>query len=233
MTLLPASCIQAADTVVLVHGLGLGPWAMRRLEKNLAADGYRVVNLGYASRSVPLETLAAEWLPAQLAAHDVSLDPARGETFHLVTHSMGGLIVRGWLHAHGVPPTLGRVVMLAPPNHGTRLIDRLNTVGLARVTGINGPRLGTTPTAYPATLPDRWPTPGPVLGILAGDRPLNPLTAALTGGPGDGKVTVASTHLAGATAHRVLPVSHTWIQYRRLPIDHVRHFLRTGTFPPE
>lgn len=39
MILLLASCIPAADTVVLVHGLGLGPWAMHRVEKTSPPTG--------------------------------------------------------------------------------------------------------------------------------------------------------------------------------------------------
>lgn len=230
MTILSASIVRP-DTVVLIHGLGLGAWAMGPLAKALAADGHRVVNLDYDSRRVPLETLAAEWLPAQLAAHHVDLSANAPQRFHVVTHSLGGLILRGWLATRDAPPpSLHRVVMLVPPNHGTRLVDHIGGWPLFRWTmGVNGPRLGTRPHDYPASLPSTWPA-GPELGIIAGNRPANPLLAWLTGGPGDGKVTVASTRLDGMTAHRVLPESHTWIQYRRPAITEVASFLRTGQF---
>ncbi|HEX2099097.1 MAG TPA: alpha/beta fold hydrolase [Candidatus Synoicihabitans sp.] len=229
---MPAPLAQAAtparDTVVLLHGLGLGSWAMRRIEWSLKREGYRVVNLAYRSRTVPIEELAREWLPAQLEARAVPL-AAEGPRLHFVTHSMGGIVVRGWLAEHGPPPSLGRVVMIAPPNHGTTLVERIGTWWLFHLqTGVNGPRLGTGPDSFPRQL-GPWTAPAP-LGIIAGDRSINPLFSVYTGRPGDGKVTVASTRLDGMSAHLVLPHSHTWLQYRRSTIDHVRTFLRDGRF---
>ena len=218
---------------MLLHGLGLAPWSLRRMEKGLVRAGYHVVNLGYDSRRVPLETLIAEWLPGQLETHGVALGADAPARVHFVTHSMGGLIVRGWLaRREAPPPALHRVVMLAPPNHGTPLVDRIGSWRLFHLSmGINGPRLGTGLDDFPASLPDVWPT-GPELGIIAGNRPINPLLAALTGGPGDGKVTVASTRLNGMADHRVLPHSHTWIEFRTPVIREVLSFLRTGRFSP-
>lgn len=214
--------------VVLIHGLGLGSWAMKRVERGLRADGHRVVNLSYDSRRVPLEELCTRWLPAELSAHHVELG-ADAPPLHFVTHSMGGIVLRGWLDHAGAPPALHRVVMFAPPNRGSSLVDRIGTWRLFRwTTGVNGVRLGTGADSFPNQL-GAWPK-HVQLGILAGDRPINPLLAHWTGGPGDGKVRVADTHLAGMTAHRVLPHSHTWIQYRRAAISQVRAFLRHGTF---
>jgi hypothetical protein len=48
--------------------------------------------------------------------------------------------------------------------------------------------------------------------------------------PNDGTVAVTHTHLAGERAHRVLPYSHTWLQWRGATLDLVSAFLRTGTF---
>jgi triacylglycerol lipase len=216
--------------VVLLHGLAVGPWVMAPLARELRGAGHRVVNLACPTRRVPLETLAGTWLPAALATHGVGCAAAAAERFHLVTHSMGGLVARGWLAARGVPPALHRVVMIAPPHHGTRLVDRLNRWHLTGLTGINGPRLGTSAKAYPRRLPARWPE-GPELGIIAGDRSLTPFGAWLTGGPGDGKVTVESTRLPGQRAHLVLPHSHTLILWRRTTFAATRHFLAHGCFP--
>lgn len=218
------------DTVVLLHGLGMGPWIMRPLARSLARAGYRVVNLACPTRRVPLEDLAGVWLPGELVKRNVALDSPGPHRLHLITHSLGGLLVRGWLVAHGVPANLHRVVMIAPPHHGTQLVDRLNRWHLIRLTGINGPRLGTATDAYPRSLPPRWPA-GPELGIIAGDRSLTPFGDWLTGAPGDGKVTVESTRLPGQRAHLVLPHSHTVLLWRRATQDATRHFLTHGHFP--
>jgi len=214
------------ETVVLLHGLGRTRWSMSPLATDLQAAGYRVVNLSYPSRSRPLEELAEDWLPRQLRAQGVEVGPR----LHFVTHSMGGIIVRLWLRAQPVTTPIGRVVMLAPPNAGSELTPRLNAFPPFRwFTGVNGRRLGPADTDLPRTL-GPWPTEKGSLGVIAGDRSWNPLFSAWLAGPNDGKVSVASTHLAGEAAHVVLHASHTWLGWRRATLDQVRAFLRTGTF---
>jgi alpha-beta hydrolase superfamily lysophospholipase len=223
--------LRSANTVVLLHGLGLGRWAMARLEHSLRAEGYRTVNLTYPSRTLPLEQLAAEWLPAQLRSRRV----AAAARVHFVTHSMGGIVLRTWLREEqrkngGRPPAgLGRVVMLAPPNQGSAVADRLRRFPPFRwFTGVNGARLGTGADSLPRAL---GPWPAEIdLGVIAGDRTLNPLFSAWLDGANDGKVAVASTRLAGMRDHLVLPHSHTWLQWRADTARAVGRFLQHGCF---
>ena len=137
--------------------------------------------------------------------------------------------MRQYLHDHGRPAALGRVVMLAPPNAGSQLVDRFRGLRLYR--WINGPaglQLGTDAASTPNTL---GPLPTQVqFGVIAGDRSLNPLFSLCLPGPNDGKVTVTATHLAGETAHLTLPYSHTWLMWRAPVIAQVKSFLRDGRF---
>ncbi len=214
------------ETVVLLHGLGLGSWAMKRMEWSLERDGYRVISTSYPSRKVPLEQLATDWLPKLLSKHDAAGVPR----LHFVTHSMGGIILRAWLRDNR-PANLGHVVMLAPPNHGSALVDRIGDWKAFRVfTGVNGRRLGTDPDSFPRSL-GPWTADAP-LGIIAGNRQLLPGLSKWAGDESDGKVAVDSTRLDGMTDHLVLPHSHTWIQYRKPVITHVKTFLKTGRFAP-
>jgi pimeloyl-ACP methyl ester carboxylesterase len=210
------------ETVLLLHGLGLNRFAMTRLACALRRDGYRVINLSYPSRSIPLEQLAADWLPAMLRAQNADT----ATRLHVVTHSMGGILLRLYLRDH-TPPHLGRIVMLAPPNHGSEVADRLRDNPVFRLfTGVNGHRLGTAADSLPRQL-------GPLdadLGIIAGDRSLNPLFSAWIGAPSDGKVSVESTRLAGMRDHLVVPISHTWLQWRGPVIEQIKTYLRTGKF---
>lgn len=217
----------AADTVILLHGLGRSPLSMSRLAMALRAAGYEVRNIGYPSQRADLATLADSTLGPVFA--DASSSSAIGSRVHIVTHSMGGILVRQYLRDHGVPPALGRVVMLAPPNQGSALVDRLRDWKLYRfVNGPAGVQLGAAPDSAPNTL---GPAPaGAEVGVIAGDRSLNPLFSAWLAGPDDGKVSVASTHLAGETAHVTVPHSHTWLMWRRPVLDEVRAFLRDGRF---
>jgi len=215
----------AGETVVLLHGLGLRSWAMARLARALRADGYRVLNLSYPSRTLPLEQLASDWLPAQLRA--AGFAPTSRVNF--VTHSMGGIVVR--LYRRGHPADhLGRVVMLAPPNHGSEVVDHLDGLAPFRwFTGVNGARLSTGAASVLRPL-GPWPAGAGELGIIAGDRSFNPLFSAWIDGPDDGKVGVARARLAGMSDFIVLHHSHTWLQWSRDTGDQVRAFLRDGKF---
>jgi pimeloyl-ACP methyl ester carboxylesterase len=216
----------AAETVVLLHGLGRSPWSMAYLASRLERAGYHVVNLSYPSRTVPIEALAASWLPARLDESGA----ATAARVHLVTHSMGGIMLRLWLTRRAAPANLGRVVMLAPPNAGSEISDRLVAFPPFRwFTGINGRRLGTRPTDLPRSL-GPWPVGAPTLGIIAGDHSLNPLFSAWLPGPNDGKVSVASTKLSGMSDAIVLHHSHTWLAWHDDTAAQVVGFLRDGRF---
>lgn len=217
VTVLP---VEAADTVVLLHGLGRGAWSMKRIEWALEDAGYRVVNFGYPSRDFTVETLADDVLAPMLAG--LALEP--GARVHFVTHSMGGIVVRCYLRDHRLD-ALGRIVMIAPPNGGSEVADKLKATWIYRV--VNGPagqQLGTDGLA--TTLGS---APGET-GIIAGDVSLNPLFSSWIDGPSDGKVSVARTRLDGMRDFVVMPYSHTWLMWHRTVIDQVLAFLRDGRF---
>lgn len=215
----------AADTVLLLHGLGRGPASMLPLRRALAREGYTVVNLGYASQKADIRTLA----DTTLAPWFGPAASAPGGRVHIVTHSLGGILVRQYMFDHGVPPNLGRVVMLAPPNAGSEIVDTL--AGWRLYAWINGPAgldLGTAPGHAPSAL-GALP-PGVELGIIAGDFSWNPFFSRLILGADDGKVSVERTHLAGETDHIVLPYSHTWLMNRGETRRQVSAFLRDSDF---
>jgi pimeloyl-ACP methyl ester carboxylesterase len=218
------------EAVVLLHGLGRSDRSMRPLARRLAAAGFRVENIGY-----PSLTESPEALVAQLRARirECCADAPR---VHFVTHSLGGILLRAILA--GTPPTeaghdalpgivVGRVVMLAPPNQGSELVDALRQLDLFEwMLGPTAPRLGTGDDSLPKSLPP----PTYEVGVIAGNVGINPLGAALLEGANDGTVSVESTRLPGMTDFLVVPHSHPFIMQSETVADQVLEFLRQGHF---
>ncbi|MGB6908649.1 MAG: alpha/beta fold hydrolase [Methyloceanibacter sp.] len=206
------------ECVVLVHGLNRGDDSFFLMERILSAAGYQVVNLDYPSSSATVDELVG-YLDDAVAACD-------GQSVNFITHSLGGILVRGWVGLKD-RDGLGRVVMLAPPNQGSELVDAMADLGLYRfITGPAGQQLGTDEEGAPARL-------GPVafdLGVIAGNRSLNPVFSAMIPGEDDGAVSVESTKVEGMADHIVLPATHTLLMNNPLVIAQAMIFLQTGHF---
>ncbi len=215
------SPVASADCVLLIHGLARTSGSMKKLVEPFEQLGHQVVNVNYPSRKKPIEELST------LAVKELGYNHcATGSTVHIVTHSLGGILARYYLAQHELEQ-LGRVVMLAPPNQGSEVVDNLRNVpGFKLMNGRAGLQIGTDANSIPKSL-------GPVdfdLGVIAGTRTFNPLLSRFLPNPDDGKVSVASTRVEGMRDHIVLPVTHTFMMRSKTVIEQTLQFIENGHF---
>ncbi|MFK7846858.1 MAG: esterase/lipase family protein [Rhodothermales bacterium] len=209
------------QSVVLLHGLFRSANSMDAMEHALIEAGYETCNVNYPSTDFDIATLAKEYVLPEIQQCAIASD-----SVHVVTHSMGGIILR-YLHSKGDLDNVGRVVMLGPPNQGSELVDELG--GLDLFTWLNGPagnELATSDTSLVQQLPDV----SFGLGIIAGDYSFNPFYSSLIPGDDDGKVSVDRAKIAGMNDFIVMPVSHSFMMKDEDVIRQTLYFLAKGQF---
>lgn len=210
----------AEDCVVFLHGLARTAASMEKAAAVFEDSGYAIANVDYPSRRLPIEELAP-------LAIETGVDECpSGSVVHFVTHSLGGILVRYYLEENEIS-NLGRVLMFAPPNQGSGVVDSLRNVpGFKLINGPAGLQLGTDESSVPLAL-------GPVdyeVGVIAGTETFNPILSQYLENPDDGKVSVENTKVDGMSDFIVVPHSHPFIMKSSSAIDQAISFIETGQF---
>jgi len=214
---------EVKEWVILLHGMGRTHRSMSKMADHLSAKGFSVVNLDYPSTAADIETLSLGIVADTVHACREE-NPAA--PIHFVTHSLGGILVRHYLQTHSLPPG-SRVVMLSPPNRGSEVADGLRGWFIYQwIMGPAGQQLGTAPEAVPNQLA---PVNVPV-GVITGDRSLEPWFSARIPGPDDGKVSVARARLPEMADFLVVHSSHGFIMNDGDVIAETTNFLKYGRF---
>ena len=209
----------ANECVILLHGLARSAHSMDKMAQRLTEHGYKVLNIDYPSRALPIEQLAEQTISDALKqCHDMAVN--------FVTHSMGGILVRQFLSKHSIK-NLNKVVMLGPPNKGTEIVDKLSHLpGFSFVNGAAGMQLGTSELSVPNQL-------GKAnfdVGIIAGTQSINLLLSSLIPDTDDGKVSVESTKIEGMNDHIEMPTTHVFMMRNEAVIAQVICYLEQGKF---
>lgn len=196
---------------------------MEKMQEALEDSGYAVANIDYPSRDHRIEVLAPMAVGDGLSECRNQIDY---EAVHFVTHSLGGILVRYYLDGNEIEH-MGRVVMLGPPNQGSNAADAMRAVpGFGWINGPAAFQLGKGPDSVPLQLG----RPDFEVGVIAGNRTIDPITSQVLENPDDGKVTVEDTKLEGMTDFRLVAASHTYIMQKDDVIELVKRFLATGNF---
>lgn len=214
---------QASECVVLLHGLIRSSASMEAMAEALAEEGFEVANIDYPSTDMTIEELA----PLAVGKGVQACQQIEGVTrIHFVTHSLGGILVRQYLSENELP-MLGRTVMLGPPNQGSDAVEAMGGVpGFDLLNGPAGQQLGKDDNSVPLKL-------GPAdfeVGIIAGNRTIDPITSSVLPNPDDGRVSVEDTKLEGMTDFIVVDHSHAFMMSRKSVIELSIRFLRNGCF---
>ena len=202
------------EKVVIIHGLWVGSFVMRRLGQRLIDHGFDVDYFQYPT----VKSSVAE--NAKRLHH--WLQQFNASTVHFVAHSLGGLVLLECLKRY---PNVrdGRVVLMGSPVLGSQKAKRLMRVPiLRRVIG----------KAHQGLVDHRCECPqGYEVGVIAGTIPFG--LGLLLGPyfkPNDGAVAVSETLIEGLKDQINLPSSHTGMVFNRKVADQVAYFLRHGQF---
>lgn len=211
---------KANDCVILLHGLARTSNSMQKMADALEEQGFIVANIDYPSRQHPVEELAP------LAINQGLAMCGDAERIHFVTHSLGGILIRYYLKNYSLD-NLGRIVMLAPPNQGSEVVDTYRNVpGFVKFNGPAILQLGTDENSMPHKL-------GPVdydVGIIGGTKTINPILSLSLPALDDGKVSLEKTKIVGMQDFISVPHSHPYIMKSKAVIKYTIHFIQYGRF---
>lgn len=209
------------DGVIVLHGIFRNARSMRKLANFLEKDGYEVLNLDYPSTKHSIEAIA-DVIHPRIAAFAESIQC----NVHFVGYSMGGLVIRAYLHRFK-PQNLGRVVMIGTPNQGSEVADFLQNRKLYRMLyGPAGQQLITDQSDFA----HQFGAVDYEVGVIAGNRPVDLISSRIIGKANDGKVSIESTRLMGMKDHVIVRSSHTFFPSNRQMMQQVSAFLKHGKF---
>lgn len=210
------------ECVVLVHGLWRSGFAMRSIESDLADHGYTTVSIDYPSMDADIRTLTDTYLTDGVA----SCEQQNADVIHMVSHSMGGILIRQYLQDRALPPG-SKVVMLSPPNQGSELSERFGDTWWYEL--IVGPA-GSSLTKGEHGIIDTLKPVNAHIGIIAAFRGWSLWPQEWLPTPNDGTVSVESMKLPEMRDFILIEDGHAMMRYNDEIQAQIRYFLNQGVF---
>lgn len=199
--------------VVLLHGLWRSYRAMEPLARRLHREGFATLNIPYPSTKMPIPELS------EIIKEVIIRESSERETYW-ITHSLGGILARSMMQSINLPK---RLVMLAPSNQGSEIVDTLkNWPILGPCLGPAGRDLGSE--GAPMWLPA--PPESVETMVIMGRKKSIPLFRGLLEKDNDGIVSVQKGQLERDHSFHVIDADHTFIQIHPETIRLCLNFLR-------
>ena len=213
--------------LIVLHGLTRTRNGMKPISKHIAENSdITVINMSYASTREKIDK------HAEALASIVNHLPEATE-IDFLGHSMGNIIVRYYLgqFESQTDSPCRRMVMLAPPNNGSRLARLLqNNLLFKTFWGVSGQDL----SRHWDELEAKLATPEFEFGIIAGKRPEKyALDNPVFGEQNDLVVTVEETRLPGATDFLQMDLLHSTMMSDKRVLQAAVSFLENGYFVSE
>lgn len=219
----PKTQAQVRPVVILVHGLRQKAKDLRKLNDFLEQSQFPVLTFEYASHKTPVEEASGQ-LTKFVQQH------ASTREVHFVGFSLGNLVIRhclGNMQKLKPRPRIGRVVMIAPPNHGAIIAKKHKDGAVGHwFAGIALKQLGTGFKKLQPTLA----TPGD-FGIIAGGKGDGiGFSKKDLLGDDDDWLTVETTRLSRAADFRLVNAKHGQLDNHPRVHALVVKFLQNGYF---
>ena len=207
------------ELVVLLHGMLRTKRSMSSVEKILQKQGYATLNITYPSSKLSIEQIV-EFIHEIISVHKAY------KKIHFIGYSLGGLVIRAYLHKHKLS-NLGKVVMVGTPNQGSESADKFKHMWLfKKLIGPAGQQLGTDQDKFKHIFGKVYYE----LGVIAGSAAIDPINYMIIPKPNDGKVSVESTKIKGMTDHIVIKTNHTFMIRSTRVLKQILSFLQRSKF---
>ncbi|HEX5963145.1 MAG TPA: alpha/beta fold hydrolase [Gemmatimonadales bacterium] len=198
--------------VLLVHGMGRTPLSLHRLSRDLNRCGFDPCSTGYLASLEPFRLIVRR-IRNRLADLGASSTP-----YAVVSHSLGGLLVRAALARIPVSGLPAHLIMLGTPHRPPRLAQRYHRQLAYRLVNGETGQLLAQPTFF-----DELPPLSIPYTIIAGTKGWTASRGPFAGEPNDGIVALSETLVCSTDQPVVLPVRHTFMMNDR----RVREVIRT------
>ncbi|MBN8523218.1 MAG: hypothetical protein J0M23_05140 [Rickettsiales bacterium] len=206
--------------IILLHGIGKNSSSLKGLKTYLNKESFSILNINYPSTKYSIEELS------NILHNDIYCATQKYKMVSFVCFSMGGLVIRAYLHKYKIS-NLGKVVMVGTPNKGSEVADFFKNNRLYKnFFGPAGLQLSTNQQEIAPLLGNL----DCKLGIIAGNLSLDFYYFLFKGAANDGKVSVKSTKLENMSEHIVIKVPHWYMPRSKTVWKLVLNFLKYSKF---